>query len=125
MITKLLFSFSLLMLSLSIQAQNINLSGTITDAESGETITGAIVSAPEFPGIGIATNTYGYFSLSVPKGNQKIKIKFIGYEERLEDINLVDNLKRNFGLCQQEIQERLYSNHIQKCLIGLEIMDID
>jgi hypothetical protein len=79
-------------------AQNINLSGTVTDAESGETITGAIVSAPDIPGIGTVTNAYGYFSLSVPKGNQKIKIKFIGYEERLEDINLVGNLKRNFGL---------------------------
>ena len=56
-------------------AQNINLSGTVTDAESGETITGAIVSAPDIPGVGTVTNAYGYFSLSVPKGNQKIKIK--------------------------------------------------
>ena len=98
MITRLLFSFSILILSLSIHAQNINLSGTVSDAESGETITGAVVSVPELPGIGTASNAYGFYSISLPKGSYKVRIKFLGYEEKVEDVEISANLKKNFTL---------------------------
>ena len=69
MSAKLFFILSLLLFSFNIQAQNVNISGTVTDAESGETITGAIVSVPDLPGIGTATNAYGFYSLSLPVGS--------------------------------------------------------
>lgn len=98
MSAKLFFILSLLLFSFNIQAQNVNISGTVTDAESGETITGAIVSVPDLPGIGTATNAYGFYSLSLPAGSYKVKTKFLGYEEKYEDITISTNTKKNFSI---------------------------
>ncbi|MFN9321597.1 MAG: TonB-dependent receptor [Chitinophagales bacterium] len=98
MSAKLFFTLSLLLFSFNIEAQNVNISGTITDAESGETITGAIVSVPDLPGIGTATNAYGFYSLSLPAGSYKVRIKFLGYEEKYEDITISTNTKKNFSI---------------------------
>lgn len=98
MSAKLFFILSLLLFSFNIQAQNVNISGTVTDAESGETITGAIVSVPDLPGIGTATNAYGFYSLSLPVGSYKVKTKFLGYEEKYEDITISTNTKKNFSI---------------------------
>lgn len=44
------------------------ISGFIRDAKTGETLTGAIVYSKEMPTIGITSNSYGYFSLTLPVG---------------------------------------------------------
>lgn len=95
---RLLFSIFLLLFSFSIQAQNVNLSGTVSDAESGETITGAIVSIIELQGVGTATNAYGFYSLSIPVGSYKVRIKFLGYDEKIEEINVSASQKKNFTI---------------------------
>lgn len=93
LLTKLFF-----LLTPSLYAQNLNLSGTVTDAESGETILGATVSVLELPGVGTATNAYGFYSLSMPKGTYKVRIKFLGYDEKIVDISLLASTQRNFAI---------------------------
>jgi len=84
--------------SFNLQAQNLNLSGTVTDAESGETVTGAMVSIPDVPGVGTVTNAYGFYSLAVPSGSYKVRIKFLGYDEKFEDITISTSTKKNFSI---------------------------
>lgn len=79
-------------------AQNITLNGTISDVENGESITGAVVSIVDKPSIGTVSNAYGFYSLTLPKGTVKLKIKYLGYEEKIEEMILNENTKRNISI---------------------------
>ena len=55
------------------------LSGYVRDVATGEDLVGAtvqIVGTTE----GVATNVYGFFSLTMPKGRYQIRVAYIGYE---------------------------------------------
>lgn len=66
------------------------LSGTVTDAQSGEALVGAnvIIEGTDF---GAATNVEGNFViLNIPPGNYSVKISYIGYEARLvNDVRII------------------------------------
>ena len=63
-ILPLLFSTTLLLA----QAK-YTVSGTVKQKSSGETLIGVSVVVAEKPGVGVITNEYGFYSLSLPKGN--------------------------------------------------------
>lgn len=70
------------------------ISGYITDKNSGETIVGANVYCPELK-IGVTSNSYGFYSLTLPENNYTILFSFIGYEIQKKDINLIQNISHN------------------------------
>ena len=71
------------------QAQNkVTLNGTIRDKASGEEIIGATIRIAELSKIGISTNEYGFFSLTLEPGNYTFITSYIGYEDYIEKINL-------------------------------------
>ena len=76
---RLLTSLLLLMciLSTTALAQNaeITISGKMTEAESGETLIGATVAVPSL-NAGTTTNAYGFYSLSIPQGDEEVTIIF-------------------------------------------------
>lgn len=63
----------------TLAAQNISLSGYLKDAANGEALIGATLYVEELKQ-GTATNAYGFYSLTIPKGNYTLQISFIGYE---------------------------------------------
>ncbi|MBG0861137.1 MAG: carboxypeptidase-like regulatory domain-containing protein, partial [Bacteroidales bacterium] len=86
---KLLVFFSFFPL-LTFGQQHYTLSGEITDAETGEDLIGVTVLVVE-PGKGIATNSYGFYSLSLPAGTYTIRYSCIGYEKKEQVLNLNKN----------------------------------
>lgn len=60
-------------------AERMTLSGTVKDASDGEVIIGATVFIKELTK-GTTTNTYGFYSLSVPKGKYSVTVNSMGYE---------------------------------------------
>jgi hypothetical protein len=66
-----------------ISAQKINISGTVTDSSSSETILSANIYE-ENSRIGTVTNNYGYYSLRVPKGKVKLLCTYLGNSIFLE-----------------------------------------
>ena len=54
------------------------LTGKVTDARSGEPLIGATVLYGK--GMGTATDIEGNFLLSVPKGERKIQVSYVGYK---------------------------------------------
>jgi hypothetical protein len=78
---------------------NATIAGIVSDAKSGEPIIGASVYI-ENPMVGTATDQFGYFSLTLPKGRHEIKIKSIGMKNAHRNIVLYANGKLNI-----EIQE--------------------
>ena len=63
------------------------LNGFVKDANTGEALIGATVFVNGTT-IGTTTNGYGFFTLIVPKGKQKITFSYIGYNNTDKDINV-------------------------------------
>jgi hypothetical protein len=92
------FCIFFLFLSYIVVAQrNYTISGYIKDASNGEALTGAAVYTKENTK-GTTTNTYGFYSLTVPQGEYTLEVTFIGYEKFAESINLNENIRRNIEL---------------------------
>ncbi|MBK8685908.1 MAG: carboxypeptidase-like regulatory domain-containing protein [Bacteroidetes bacterium] len=47
------------------------------DASSGESLPGATVGLLELKK-GVNANNYGFYSISVPKGNYQVKVSYLG-----------------------------------------------
>ena len=77
---KSLLIFLVLFPVLAVGQQNFTLSGKITDAETGEDLIGVSVLVAELAK-GAATNSYGFYSLSLPEGTYTIRYSYIGYEK--------------------------------------------
>lgn len=108
---KIVLLFTLLLSGLNTFSQNpseselakqkFTLSGTITDTSSNETLIGVNVTVPELK-TGVTTNEYGFYSLTLPKGNYKINIQYLGYATIEKTIDLNQNTKYNFALSGNE-----------------------
>jgi len=74
---------------LSVQAQQKHtVSGTVRDGKSGEVLSGAYVFVEAAPGNGTVSNEYGFYSLTLPAGDYRLAIQYMGYELRILDISL-------------------------------------
>ena len=49
----------------------------MTDARNGESVVGANVFTKEL-NVGSSSNTYGFYSITLPKGNYNLSFSFIG-----------------------------------------------
>jgi hypothetical protein len=79
-------------------AQNIvTIAGYVTDSKTGEPVVGASVFI-EKPRVGAATDQYGYYSLSLPKGRHILNIQSIGMKDTRRQIVLYDDGKMNIEL---------------------------
>lgn len=81
---KLHFLMIIISLAISIAAHGagrITISGTIVDSESGETLIGATVY-DSISGKGTMSNSYGFFSLTLPKGAVSLRVSFVGYSQQ-------------------------------------------
>jgi hypothetical protein len=74
------------------------ISGTIKDKATGEQLIGANVRIKELPQNGTATNSYGFYSLSSPKGEYTLLVTYIGYETVSQQVSLIKNLELNISL---------------------------
>lgn len=71
----------------AVGAQTVALSGHVTDAETGEALLGATVYATQgdVPGRGGATNSYGYYALTLPTGRTVVAV---GYATHVDTLDL-------------------------------------
>ncbi len=79
------------------------ISGYITDASTGEQLIGVNVYDSK-NGIGISSNEYGFYSLSMPSGACELRVTFIGYEIQRLAFNLNADTTINFKLSTQAVE---------------------
>ncbi|HNK86448.1 MAG TPA: carboxypeptidase-like regulatory domain-containing protein, partial [Flavobacteriales bacterium] len=72
-------------------------SGYVNDSTSGEALIGASIFIKEI-GKGISTNTYGYWSVTLPNGRYTFTVRYIGYATFERTIDLNANLKLDIDL---------------------------
>lgn len=105
---------------LGLSQEKVTLSGVVSDANTNETLIGVSVFVPEL-NTGNYTNEYGFYSITVPKGNYTIQISYIGFETLREKIEINQNTKRNFSLKESKLElgevvitENVYKTSIKK-----------
>ena len=106
---KFLFFIAILFGSIA-QAQNYTLSGTITDALSGETLPLASVKVKEL-NKGKSTDFEGNYNLSLPAGSYTIIYSYTGYISQERQVNLNKDTEINIVLSEnvQELKEVVIS----------------
>ncbi|MFA6832182.1 MAG: carboxypeptidase-like regulatory domain-containing protein, partial [Bacteroidaceae bacterium] len=70
--------------------QKYTVSGYIKDVATGETLIGASIYVPELK-VGAVTNAYGYYSLTLPKGQTILRFSYVGYTTKEVIIQLDKN----------------------------------
>lgn len=84
-------------------AEKVTLSGYITDDKNGESLPGATIYVKELKS-GTASNSYGYYSISIPSNNYTIIISFLGYTDKLIEINLAKDTTINIEMVSSSEQ---------------------
>jgi len=73
------------------------ISGYVRDSLSRETLIGATVQTQN-AGKGINTNAYGYYSITLPEGEYKMVISFVGYYPLEQTLVVKSDQQLNFSL---------------------------
>jgi len=74
--------------------------GHIRDKSNGEELIGAVVQIPSLQ-VGVLTNQYGFYSISVPEGNYELYISQAGYQTLRKNIYLRESLQEEIELALQ------------------------
>jgi hypothetical protein len=95
-------------------ASKFTLCGYVIDNKTGEFLLGAALYVKELDLAAIANN-YGYFSITIPPGRYTITISFIGYDNIVQELNLVGNMKVDFKLVDLPLKlEEVIISNLQK-----------
>ncbi len=97
---KYLFTLCLSLFSLSYFSQNISISGYVKDSANGESMIGVSVYK-QGTTIGVITNVYGFYSLTLPKGQNTIVFTYIGYKNKTVEIDLSANTTLNIEMPEE------------------------
>jgi len=86
-------------------SQQVTVSGTIIDSQTGELLISANIYNPE-TFAGVVSNVYGFYSLKLPSGNVKIRASFVGYQTFEKELFLQKDTFINIRLSPAiELQE--------------------
>lgn len=85
------------LMPLAVWAQQVTISGYVTEKKSGERLIGATVFIPE-KNIGTATNAFGFYSITMQADDIKLKASYIGYATFSKEISLKQNTTLNIEL---------------------------
>lgn len=106
--------------------ENYTLSGKITEASSNETLISVNVIIPEL-NTGTVTNEYGFYSITIPKGNYKVVVSYLGFSDITETIDLNKNISKNFSLEEsfENLDEVIITENIEKLNIKKPQMSVN
>jgi hypothetical protein len=83
-------------------AQKYTISGYINDKNSGEALVGSTIYIDELK-TGASTNVYGFYSITLPKGQYTVKYSFIGFDTQTQVIQLNADIKKNIDLSEASV----------------------
>ena len=77
--------------------KKLTISGYIRDLANGEELIGSTILIKELK-TGTATNVYGFYSISLPKGEYTLIYSFIGYQSIEKKVNLIEDITLDIEL---------------------------
>lgn len=82
---------------ISYSQEKFTVKGYIKDKKNGEVLIGAVVQKKGTT-IGVSANEYGFYSLTLPKGEHTLVFTYLGYVSLEKKINLNENITLNVEL---------------------------
>ena len=127
-----LFSFLILtfLSTTSLAQDKVVLSGTVKDSQTGESIIRAIIRVKELPNIGVFSNEYGFYSISLAKGNYTISVSQVGYEMYTSNIQIDSSIINNIQLSANNLLKEVVvesskkNNNLTKAQMGTETLNM-
>jgi hypothetical protein len=111
--------------------QKYTISGSVKDAKTGEELIGASIRLKDKLTTGAITNEYGFYSLTLEKGNYTLLFDYIGYEQVERQITLDKNqqLDMPIGEAAKQLETVVISSkkqdeNIKTAQMGVEKIDI-
>ncbi|WP_255416051.1 TonB-dependent receptor [Reichenbachiella sp. MSK19-1] len=87
--------------SRTVNPTKYTLSGQVSDAQTGEDLIGATIRIVGQT-LGVVTNVYGFYSLTLPEGTYQVSCSFVGFQEQVVTIDLSSNQTQKFELSENE-----------------------
>src|SRR5690606_16636343 len=84
--------------------EKFTINGYVRDSLSAETLIGASVIIGEQE-IGVRSNSYGFYSITLPAGIYTVQVSFAGYITSAYEINLNSNISFDFNLIPRDYLE--------------------
>ena len=106
-----LFIIILTLICHSGYSQTYTISGYITDSTNGESIVGANIVSDSLR-LGTSSNGFGFYSLTLPTGEYKIRYTYIGYSSQEINFNLNKNISNDieFSISTSTLDEVILSS---------------
>ncbi|MBC6998684.1 TonB-dependent receptor [Cytophaga sp. FL35] len=123
---KFLLPLLFLVLHHSFAQQRFTLSGTVSEESSNETLIGVTIAVPDLR-TGVTTNEYGFYSISLPAGEYKIQVSYLGFQDIVKTIDLSENQKLNFQMAEaaEELDEVIITEDVEKMDIRKPQMSVN
>jgi len=116
----------LLVTFFSFSQEKFTLSGTISDTKNKETLIGVNLYIVEAKA-SFSTNEYGFYSVTLPKGEYTLIINYLGYQQTEEKISLTQNIKKNLLLTEnsQQLDEVVITDNKKRTEIRKPEMSVN
>ncbi len=124
MIRYLLFIW--ISVGLTSYAQSYTLSGSVTTADTQETLLGVTVYAQSTT-LGTVTNNYGVYSLTLPQGDYRIVFQNLGFETKVIEVALNSNQTLNVSIAPQseELDEVVVTEDVERIRLRAPEMSVN
>ena len=113
-----------------IAQSTVVVSGSVRDKQTGESLIKAVVRIQELPNAGIISNEYGFYSLTLPKGNYSVMVSQVGYETLVQKIKLDSSQTINFSLQTKNVLKEVVvessrkNDNLTKAQMGTETINM-
>ncbi len=130
---KLVLPFLILFLftNLSFGQDKFTISGYIKEAATGEALIGAGVYVKEIVQ-GASANQYGFYSLTLPKGNYHVVFTYLGFQDTIVAVELDKDYRININLLSKAIQAKEFvvtdhkaENNVQGTQMGTTMLSVE
>lgn len=91
------------------------LSGTITEANSNETLIGVSILVPALR-TGAVTNEYGFYSLTLPEGTYEIVVAYLGFQDISRTVTFDSNQRMDFRMEEEaeQLEEVVLTEDVER-----------
>ena len=79
------------------ESDRFTMSGVVTDAATGETLLGASIIL-KATSQGVITNAYGFYSITLLKGDYRFEVSYLGYTTKEVEVQLQSDMNIEVGL---------------------------
>ncbi|WP_116788187.1 TonB-dependent receptor [Flavobacterium psychrotrophum] len=106
--------------------EKATLSGTVADQSNNETLIGVSIYIPEAD-VALTTNSYGFYSVTLPKGTYTVIISYMGFTDVQEQVSLQANTKKDFAMTEssRQLEEVVITSNSGKANIRKPEMSVN